>query len=319
MKTKSRLAIAFTFIMMNFSICGIASAQQIMKGESANWYKADLHTHHTYSDPLETTATAYEKTGYQFVVLSTKDMQTPLNVRKQSTPGMLVVEGVEQAFITRKNMLGHVIAFPIKAPYPVTTAWSLKEGYEKLRAKNKNVILGVNHPHDKRWTLEDIIEASDEGVRLFELNSIDMKHGEFETALWDQALAEGARMYATLTNDVHHMNDVDAYGYIMVRAKELSLPSIAEAIVAGDFYAKESECKVTPVEYNIAGSAKKRTLEIIAPGAAEITVIADGSKVANFKENRASYKLKGSEKYVRAEISDSNGRYIFMQPFFFSK
>lgn len=294
-----------------------AGAQTIGAADDRQWFKADLHTHHTYDEPLKDIIERYRETGYRFLVLSTKDMVQPLDWEKYSDDRMLVVSGVEQSFLTRKNQLGHVIAFRIKVPFRSTDKWTVKEGLEKLKGKNSRAILGINHPNDQRWTLEDVTEAYKEGAVLFELNSTNMKHGEFETALWDRALTAGARLFATLVNDVHHINDIDEYGYVMIRGESLDLKNMFESLAKGDFYAGESGCAAKPERYEIVENGGAKTLEASAPGAAEIRIVADNGKVrATYKSSRASYVIAGDESYVRAEIIDSSGRFIFMQPFF---
>jgi len=290
-----------------------ARAQTIDPDKPLPAFKADLHTHYTFNEPIEEDIAQYVKTGYKFLVLSSKDDMKPIKYGKYTSPEMLVIEGVEQAFITRKNLLGHVLGFPIKTAYPFTTSWTLKEGYAKLRAKNKSAILGVCHPHDGRWTVEDVTAAAADGVLLFELNSQNMKHGEFETALWDQALSMGARLYATLTNDVHRFDDIDAYGYIMILAPKLETADILAAIMAGGFYAVESGSAARPERYEMIDGM----LEVSAPGAARIRIVGTGGKpLAGFDGPHAFFKTGPDELYVRAEIIDSAGRFIFMQPFF---
>lgn len=294
-----------------------ANAQTITKDDERPWFKADLHTHHTFEEPLEEVINKYRETGYQFLVLSTKDSMKLLNYEKYSTPEMLIMNGVEQAFLTRKKQFGHVLGFRIKRPYLFTTHWTLKEGYAKLRKKNKEAVLGVNHPHDQRWTIEDIMEAWEEGLALFELNSIDMKHGEFETGLWDEALSKGARMYATLVNDVHHFDDIDEYGYILIRAEKLSLKNISESLLKGDFYAVETGCEAKPERHEIVEINEGSVLIIDAPGAAKIRMIGDkGLVLAEYESESVNHLITGNDTYLRIEILDEKGRYIFMQPFF---
>ncbi|MFA6451022.1 MAG: hypothetical protein WCX65_16220 [bacterium] len=306
---------------VSFLTVGRAAAQVVNSDTEKNnkWYKADLHTHYTYREPLENDIAKYRETGYQFLVLSAKDMDKPTKFSKFTTPEMLVTEGVEQSFLTRKNMLGHIIAFPIKSPYPFTSSWTLKEGYAKMRAKNKNVILGINHPHDQRWTLDDVLEADAEGIHIIELNSIDMKHGEFETPMWDAALSKGAHMYAMLTNDVHQFADIDAYGYILIQAKALTLDDMLEAIAFGSFYAVESGCDARLGGYEITGEGGARKLVVNAPGAKEIRIISDGHVAVTTQSENAEYQIKGDEVYARAVILDKKGLYLFAQPFFIKK
>ena len=316
-QTNKLLFPAILLLIFALAASGAAHAQTITATDTRPWFKADLHTHHTYQSPLKDEIAKYREAGYQFLVLSTKDMQSPKDVEKYSTAEMLIVSGVEQAFLSRKNRLAHVLGFRIKTPLRFTDTWSLKEGYAKLRAKNRNVVLGINHPHDQRWSLEDILEAADEGVILFELNSISMKQGEFETALWDEALTRGARLYAMLTNDVHQISDIDAYGYIMIHAASLDLKAVAESLNTGDFYAKESGCSAMPLRYEIVETDGGKTLVIETEGTAEIRIIADGGVVrASFKSDNARYPIAGDETYLRAEILDSQGWYVFLQPFF---
>lgn len=297
--------------------CAQARAQTITGLEGTSYFKADLHTHYSFSNPLATEVARYREAGYNFVVLSTKDMQDVLDYEAQSTDDMRIVAGVEQSFITLKNKLGHVLAFRVKTPFRFTDQWTMKQGLQKLKDKYPRVILGINHPNDQRWTLEDVMEAWELGAVLFELNSADMKQGEFETALWDAALTAGARLYATLVNDVHHIDDIDAYGYILIQAPDMSAKSITEALSTGAFYAVESGFSADIQHHELMETPDGTTVIVSAPGAARIRFIGENGALLNeTAAESASYVIKTNTKYVRVEIIDKNGRYAFMQPFF---
>lgn len=307
----------FLIIIITVLRVTVLPAQTIPEPMEMMWFKADLHTHYTFENPLDVEVERYRETGYGFVVLSTKDMQNVLNYEAQSTDKLRIVNGVEQAFLTRKNMLGHVLAFRTKTPFRFTEQWTLKQGWEKLKAKNPNVILGINHPHDQRWTLDDVMEAWQEGAVLFELNSIDMKHGEFETGLWDQALTRGARLYATLVNDVHHIEDIDAYGYILIQAQDMSFASINQALTSGAFYAVESGFGITVARHVLVPGTDGGAIEVSAPGAALIRFMGEqGAILAEISADTARFPLAGVTGYVRVEIAAPNSRRAFMQPFF---
>src|SRR5678809_390380 len=67
--------------------------------------------------------------------------------------------------------------------------------------------------------------------------------------IWDEVLSAGRAMYATAVDDSHHFDEFissraagsalsnPGKAWIMVRARELSVPSLIAAMNAGDFYA----------------------------------------------------------------------------------
>lgn len=104
-------------------------------------------------------------------------------------------------------------------------------------------------------TVEDLLHLEKRGLRLVEIhneswdsqNEGDDAHPSTE-ALWDGALARGARLYGTATDDAHHYADAADLrargelpfdgdrGFVVVRA-ERNAQSIRAAIASGDFYA----------------------------------------------------------------------------------
>jgi hypothetical protein len=105
-------------------------------------------------------------------------------------------------------------------------------------------------------------------------------------------------------------------GWIMVRADTLSQQSIMAAMKSGDFYASNG---VLLDDYNASTS---RIDIVIAPPSRPEDVnrfhtrfIGRGGKIlADVYGRKPTYMIKGDEGYVRATITDSNGRQAWTQP-----
>ena len=102
----------------------------------------------------------------------------------------------------------------------------------------------------------------------------------------------------------------------MVRAEALTPAAIRRAIAAGDFYASNG------VELDtIAADASALSLTIreARPGAHRYRtrfIGQDGRLLAEVAGLRPAYRFAGGETYVRAVVTDSNGRQAWTQPVF---
>ncbi|MBI5774935.1 MAG: hypothetical protein HZA89_14490 [Verrucomicrobia bacterium] len=204
----------------------------------------------------------------------------------------------------------------------------------------------VNHPNFG-WgiTAEELAQVR--GEKFFEVyNGHPQVHNEGDDTragterVWDIVLAKRLAelnldvLYGVGTDDSHqyHTNSVKksnpGRGWVMVRAKELTVNSLLTAMEAGDFYASSG---VTLKDVRRAGN--RLSLEIVAePGVTYTTQFigtrkgaslasepvrnsageplrvthrygADiGAVLAEVKGATASYTLKGDELYVRATI-----------------
>jgi hypothetical protein len=155
--------------------------------------------------------------------------------------------------------------------------------------------------------------------------------------IWDNVLSAGRVLYATAVDDSHHFYDFissrqtgsslsnPGKAWIMVRARELSIPAIIDAMNHGDFYATTgvvlTSYEVTPAGIHVGLSDQTRDLGWAVPGTNphlyRTEFIGKSGKVLKLDESlHPSYQFTGNDVYVRARITSSDGLLAWTQPVF---
>lgn len=196
-------------------------------------------------------------------------------------------------------------------------------------------IAQVNHPN-YRWSVkpDDLYNIPD-GTLLEiwngqgHINNLggDDGHGDVRPSaedLWDILLSRGQRVWGVGSDDSHYFKEPDVndpsgaapgQAWIMVHAPELTADAIKSAIERGDFYASTG---VSLEDY--VANAKEIVIKINATrsGARYKTQFTgrNGKLLQESAGVSATYLIKGDEGYVRARITDSNGKMAWTQPVF---
>ncbi|APR75211.1 Phosphoesterase PHP [Minicystis rosea] len=305
--------------------------------------KGQLHAHTGNSGDSETdpreAAAWYAARGYDFVVFTDHNVVTDI----PAPEGMLVLRGIELTQNLRRcepapepkdACLLHVnglfvapsrehVRFPVEGSVRRLDLY----GHAVDRAIASGGLAQLNHPNFHHGAdAEILIALAARGLTLVEIanmavdsdNEGDARHPSTE-ALWDAALARGARVFGTATDDAHHYGDAErvrargevAYtgdrGFVMVRA-EKSAEAIRAAMAAGDFYASTGVL-LERVEL----SRESFAIDAVGPGRFE--VIADG-RVVETMEGRALRHdpRKHGAAWARVRVTDASGRRAFTQP-----
>lgn len=295
----------------------------------------------------------YKEHGYAFVVISDHEKVTdvaPLNSQLAVPGQFLVLQGEEvtqkvvDSLVPDKRRQAHVVAIGLSTPVLPLGERGLAAGTTMAAVYARNVgairagggLAQVNHPNF-RWSVrvDDIARLPDS--TLYEVwnahpwvNNLggrdDAGHVAVSTeALWDTLLTRGKLFWGVSSDDSHeyHVEQFEdplatlpGRGWVMVRADTLSQPAIMAAMHAGDFYASTG---VFLDDYR--ASASKIEIHIAQPKRPEdvrryhTQFIGRGGKVlANGWGRTATYTIKGTEGYVRATITDSNGLKAWTQP-----
>lgn len=286
------------------------------------WIKAELHQHYLYDISLPELLKLYKDEKYNFIIIALKDTEKEYFPEQYSTDELLVIEGVEQAFKSFSGKFLHFNAFRMDGPFRFTDFWTVEQGLKQLQERNKDVILMINHPADKKWEMEDLKNAVENGAKLFELNSDGDAPIAYAANLWDKLLSERVRTWGVLSNDhrVPQMLFIEGFGYIVIQSEKLAFDSIRNAILNGAFYASEHHHKAKVKKYIPDIDKRKIYLEVDSDGKNKIRFIGKNGNILMEKSgNNAVYKVKGDEMYIRAEVIDSDGRILFLQPVFLPK
>lgn len=295
----------------------------------------------------------YRDHGYDFVFLTDHERITdvaPLNAllgaggRFLVLPGEEVTQQLDDPARPDSRRQAHVNGLGVtRAVLPlgergivagVSVAATYARNLAEIRAAAG--LPQVNHPNF-RWSVgpEDMAGLPDS--TLFEvwnsqphINNLGgddgTGHAALSTdALWDTLLTRGTLLYGVASDDAHkfrpeQLEDFDATrpggGWVMVRADTLTPAAIVGALRAGRFYATNG---VLLSEY--AADARAIRLRVAGPDGPRddrryrTRFIGRGGRVlAEVAGRAASYAIVGNEGYVRATVTDSNGRRAWTQP-----
>jgi len=316
------------------------------------------HTLNSDGDsPPDSAARWYRDHGYSFLFITDHEKLTdpaPLNDRYGKPGQFLLIMGQEvtqrvvDSSRTREprrqahmNSLGGSAVVMPQGTNGLASGITMAEGYARNIAAIRAVgaVPQINHPN-YRWSvqLEDLLAVPDStlieianahtGVNNQGGVDLDGRVVPSTEALWDSLLTRGKVLFAIGDDDAHSFKpqDDDAFdltrpgrSWIMVRADTLTAPAILGAIRRGDFYAStgvtirdlvanQSEMKLS---MELKGSDDTRfTTEFVGRG---------GRVLAMVRGQEASYRIRGNEGYVRARVTDSNGRYAWTQAVFIGK
>jgi len=224
--------------------------------------------------------------------------------------------------------------------YTVSEKVSIAETYKRNLGliRDAGGVGQVNHPNF-RWSvrLEDMLDLPDNTIfelwnGQLEINNLGGtdENGQkalSTEALWDALLSRGKRLWGVGVDDSHGFKHLDetngampGQAWVMVRADRLSPETITAALSKGDFYAstgvtlddviagdKEYALKIKQINWNSAATNARFMTRFIGR---------DGKVLAEAPGLHPKYVIRGDEGYVRASITDSNGRRAWTQPFF---
>jgi hypothetical protein len=275
------------------------------------WYRGNTHTHARFSDKKDKNdvpkiASWYEKAGYDFLVLS--EHNNHLEKKKifchdeaSDPPKFIMICGLELSNTRHHTALG-IDRF-------IGDEESLQDGVNKTLESGGIPIL--NHPQHPVVSARTFI-ATNELNHLEVVNGARLKQTHASEILWDSILSasDGRRVFGVAADDNHFKKRNVGRGWIMVRALKLTKSDILKSIRTGDFYAS------TGVFLNDI-SFRDNKISIDSQNGDTVKFIGKYGAVLKIMTGRkADYEITGSELYVRAKITDNEGKAAWVQPVF---
>ena len=279
--------------------------------EGGQWYRGNTHTHATFSDENDTNdvpmiARWYKDAGYDFLLLSEHNdhVATKKVISHDEAavpPDFIMLNGLELSNERHHTALG-IDSY-------IGDETSLQDGVKKTITAGGVPIL--NHPQDPVVTSKDLIATA--GLNHLEIvNGGRPEDTPATEMLWDSVLSapDGRIVYAVAADDNHYKKANVGRGWIMVKSPTLTKNDIKENIRKGNFYASTG---VILNDYKVS----KKSITIDSENGNSITFIGkNGSALSTVSGKRATYKIKGNEIYVRAKITNSEGKAAWTQPVF---
>jgi hypothetical protein len=308
-----------------------------VSGQALNWYKGNTHTHTLNSDGDSTPDEVvrwYREHGYNFVFLTDHEYINNVDALNGilGRTGLFVVLSGQEITDSYDKKPHHVNALGISkvimpAKLPGTVETLQRNIDETVRAGG---IVQVNHPnfgwaltaeHLKSLRDYSLLEIRNGHVLVNNLGGGGQPGAE---ALWDAVLTSGKLVFGVADDDSHTFKRVDdrsaatpGWGWIVVRASDLTPASILNSIRRGNFYASTgvelTDYQASPKQIVITvkeDKGSKYTIQFIGRG---------GRTLSELTSSPATYTIKGDEGYVRARVLESNGKIAWTQPVMLGK
>ena len=311
--------------------------------EGGSFYKANLHAHSTESDGNHTPAelkALYQAQGYSVLALTDHEVFLPHNELSdesflflngfetgawQTMPGQ--IKNFEAGMIALdKDIVNHPlwhrskyagtgvkpgnrarVKFDESLPdfersfNPECVSKMMKTG------RDQGFFVIYNHPRGCCLEYPDYINHFHmHAMEMYNYDSIAAGIFEYNPHIYDSMLRSGKRIYCVYTDDVHDVKD-GFHGWVMIKADRLDYPTIAKALVEGNFYSsmgpeinaiwyEDGAVHITfpRAERIVMLSATRRMMLLCAPNGDP-----DGWREAVFP-------LDGTEGFVRFTLFDEN-------------
>lgn len=294
---------------------------------TGKWYKGNLHTHSNVSDgrlSVDDRFNAFIEKGYDFLALT--DHGKVSDVSKFTSENFLAISGSE---LHPKNPYGggqyHIVALNLHEP--INTA-KLHPNDVMAKVKELGGESIVGHPYWCGHNMYDLEPLKGYiGMEVYNATCTGIGKG-FSEVHWDDLLDKCGPTLGFAVDDCHGTEHDVFRGWIMVKANELSLEAIMEAIVKGAFYSTTGpeieNIEVTELEkVGKDGKIIKNTKFKVECSPVRSIVFkscrASGRRVIGEDLTSAEYVASSANKYVRIEITDANCQKAWSNPFVMRK
>jgi len=300
---------------------------------SLRWFKGNTHTHTLNSDGDSTPDEVvrwYRDNRYHFLVLTDHNYLTEitaLNALHGADDKFLVIRGEEVSSSFEGKPL-HINGLdPSRLVQAQTGGTSVADVLQKNvdAIRLADGVPHINHPNFG-WAVAADDLAALRNNKLFEVynghpmvNNLGGNGRPGLEQMWDTLLSRGILLYGLATDDAHEFKKLDnlqssrpGMGWVVVRAARLEARAILGALERGDFYASTG---VELSDYQVAEGRITIKVKPVAWAGYRIAFIGKGGTVLEEIEGPdATYQIKGSEGYVRAKITESDGNMAWTQP-----
>lgn len=297
--------------------------------EPGQWYKGNTHTHSTVSDgrlSIEDRFAQFREAGYGFLVLT--DHGHVSDVSACTVPGeFLAISGSE---LHPKNPYGgdvyHIVAINIHEEIS-TADLHPNEVMQKVRELGGEAILC--HPYWCGHTIIDLLPLHGYlGVEVFNTTCTGIGRG-FSESHWDELLDKLGFTLGLAVDDCHGTEHDVHQGWINVKSESLDTESIMASLRRGAFYSSMGPeiQDLTIQEEETTNREGKPTkafrFSVRCSPAVSITFKGRRSTGRNVKAaegeviTEAEYVARGTERYIRIEITDPTGKKAWTNPYWF--
>jgi hypothetical protein len=260
----------------------------------------------------------YREAGYDF--LSITDHGVLTDTRELSIPDLLMIPGEEICSgSSERGRFNHIVGLNIDEEIPVKD-FQREENPQRVidLIEELGGFAILAHPYWSELNINDMTKLRGYiGIEVYNA-TCDLTIGRgYSNVHWDDLLAFGRCLLGFAVDDAHclvkPLLPLDlCEAWISVKARDLTVESIMESIGRGRFYSSNGpEIRAVEVEggeIRVASSPVKSIAFVSNGGRGENNTVEEGSL------EEAVYTVKGSEAYVRIEITDRSGRKAWLNP-----
>jgi hypothetical protein len=206
--------------------------------QPGHWYRGCLHVHTTESDgsmPPERILAHYRNAYYDFVALT--DHETVTDRSALSSDEFLVLRGIEVGVgRTEHGQTYHVVGIGLGGDYEARSGRAPQEAIDAINRSGGTAI--VAHPYWSGLTSADLLSLLDyAALEVFNTGCEGEIGRGYSHWHWDELLTRGVLTRAVASDDSHWPIFDALHAWTMVRAPELSVAAILDALRKGHFYA----------------------------------------------------------------------------------
>lgn len=299
------------------------------------WYKGNIHCHSTNSDgdlsPCDVVA-LYKRGGYQFLSITDHNRLTELAEAKVPD-GFLFIEGIEFTYDNVGESYIHINGIGMQhEPAIRERPTRLIDGMRSITRciHEQEGFSVINHPN-WRWGYGADEIASIPLAHAFEVyngsptcNNEGDSENHSTDEIWDLLLSRGIRILGIASDDAHDYTaqnptyvEPPFTGWICVWAEQLTQEEVMSSLFRGDFYASNH-----PILEQMTRTPELLYVKIKQVGEIKYTtsfIGKEGKLLEMVRGLEASYLPDGTEGYVRAVITDTDGHTAWTQPVFLWK
>lgn len=279
---------------------------------NGRWYKANLHCHSTTSDgecTVEQLVQRYREKDYRILAITDHDQTN--DVEGLSTEELLVVSGME----THPSCPGHyepyhLICLNVRHGFEIPPDADVNARIALVKSAGGEAVL--SHPY---WSGLDInhLLAVQGNMAVEVFNATCSRFGKaFSSVHWDNLLNKGRMIPAIAVDDTHRGGDT-FMGWTMIRAEELSVPAMLEALRTGCYYSScgpvIEDLRVTDGEVQLSCSPVAEVHFVCSSWRGRSMYADEGDDLTG-----AEFALKDRADFVRVELVDRKGRRAWTNP-----
>ncbi len=285
--------------------------------QKGKWFKCNLHTHTTTSDgdsSLEQRVKQYREKGYS--ILAVTDHEKTNDVSPFCDKDFLVLSGMEtHPICSDQNDLFHFVCLNVPHGFSIPDDMDANSRIKLVKRAGGEVIFA--HPYWCGQNVNHLFSVKGYiGIEVY--NATCTKIGKaYSSVQWDDMLDNGRFLPAVASDDVHTGRDI-FMGWTMIKAKDLSVKSIMNALRTGCFYAS---CGPIIEDFTMSrGKISLRCSPVV-----EIHFVSQRYFGQSFYSDdaqeltAATYTPNKNAKYVRAEVVDRHGRHAWTNPIILNK